>query len=258
MTGSAASALYAGVVSHTRTRPRSHALRYRVFQTLFDLDELDRLDRGLRLFSRNRFNLVSFHDKDHGDGSGRLRAYVEGVLGSAGIAADGGPIRLLCMPRILGYVFNPISIYFCHDRAGLMKAILYEVNNTFGQRHSYLFDVGQDAAAGAVLEHGCDKAFYVSPFMGMEMRYRFRVEGPAERFALTIHGADAEGLLITASFAAERAPFTDAALWRAFLASPLLTLKVVAGIHFEAVKLLLKGVRMTRRPRPPSRAVTIG
>ena len=134
-----ASAIYAGLVTHLRLRPRRHALRYRLFQLLIDLDDLPKLDRHLRLFSRGRFNLISFHDKDHGDGRGDLRAYVEGVLKDAAIPFDGGAIRILCLPRVLGYVFNPISLYFCHARSGALRAILYEVNNTFGQRHSYLF-----------------------------------------------------------------------------------------------------------------------
>ncbi len=249
-----ASGLYAGIVSHRRRRPRVHSLRYRIFQLLLDLDELPGLDRTLRLFSRNRFNLISFHDKDHGDGSGALRAYVEQVLRDGEAAFDGGPIRLLCLPRVLGYVFNPISVYFCHHRSGDLAAVLYEVNNTFGQRHSYLFAV--PAAAERELTHGCDKAFYVSPFMGMDMRYAFRVRPPGADLATTIQGFDAEGLLITAAFSGRRQEMTDAALWGAFVSHPLLTLKVVAGIHWEALKLLLKGVRLTRRPPTPKTGVT--
>ncbi len=250
------SGLYAGPVYHLRLRPRRHALTYRIFQMLLDLDELDALDAALRLFSVNRFNLISFHPRDHGDGSGALRPYVEGVLAEAGIAFEaGGPIRILCLPRVLGYVFNPISLYFCHARSGQLRAILYEVNNTFGQRHSYLFAVDGD---GEVVRHGCDKAFYVSPFMDMAMTYAFEVTPPGDAVATVIHGADADGLLITATFRGARAELSDAALWRAFWSHPLLTLKVVAGIHWEAVKILAKGVRMTRRPRKPERAVTVG
>jgi DUF1365 family protein len=186
-----ASGLYAGPVNHLRVRPRRHSLRYRIFQILLDLEELPALDRGLTLFSRGGFNLFSFHDRDHGDGGGDLRAYVEGVLADAGIGFDGGLIQILCMPRVLGYVFNPISLYFCRRRSGDLAAILYEVNNTFGQRHSYLFPV---TGASSVVRHGCAKAFYVSPFMDMDMRYDFEVAPPDEQVSTIIRGSDAQGL----------------------------------------------------------------
>ena len=138
-----ASGLYRGRVVHQRLRPRRHRLGYRIFQMLLDLDELAALDAGLRLFGYNRPALVGFHDRDHGPGDGRpLRPYVEAELAKAGIDLGGGPIRLLCMPRVLGQVFNPLSLYFCCDRSGVLAAILYEVNNTFGERHSYLIPVG--------------------------------------------------------------------------------------------------------------------
>jgi len=143
------STLYVGSVMHRRLRPRRHRLRYRVFWMLLDLDEIERLPRVLRLFSHNRFNAVSFHDADHGDGSATpLRAQVERHLAAAGIALGGGAIRLLCMPRILGYGFNPLSVYFCYQRSGLLAAILYEVHNTFGERHSYLIPTGGPVSAG--------------------------------------------------------------------------------------------------------------
>ena len=150
------STLYVGSVMHRRLRPRRHRLRYRVFWMLLDLDEIDRLPHIFRLFSRNRFNAVSFHDTDHGDGGATpLRAQVERHLAAAGIALDGGAIRLLCMPRIFGYGFNPLSVYFCYERNGLLAAILYEVHNTFGERHSYLIPTGK--SADAVIDQKCPK-----------------------------------------------------------------------------------------------------
>lgn len=246
-----ASCLYAGVVMHRRFKPRAHRLRYRVFWSLFNLDELPHLPERLRLFSIDRFNLFGFYTKDHGDGSARpLRQQVESYLTEAGIDLDGGAIHLLCMPRLLGFVFNPLSVYYCHDRAGALKAVLYEVHNTFGQRHSYLIPVDMDT--GEALEQRCLKAFYVSPFMDMDIAYRFRVQAPGERIALFIESADAQGPVLIASLAGTRRPLTDAALLRAFLAFPLMTLKVVAGIHWEALKLWLKGLRL--KPRPPAPA----
>ena len=199
------------------------------------------------LFSHNRFNLLSFHDRDHGDGSGDAaapagRAHARGP----GIAFDGGPIRLLCMPRMLGYAFNPISVYFCHQPDGVSAAIVYEVHNTFGERHSYVFDARDDAASR--MPHACGKRFHVSPFMDMDMRYEFRTVPPGERVAVAIKGSDADGTLIHASLAGVAAPFTSANLLRGLLLYPLMTFKVTAAIHWHALRLWLKGIRI--RPKP--------
>lgn len=248
------SALYAGKVMHQRLKPRRHRLSYRMFFLLLDLDEIEVLSKRLRLFSHNRFNLFGFFERDHGDSSGgSLKAYVERQLGMAGIET-GGPIRLLSMPRMLGYAFNPLSIYFCYNGQGDPTAILYEVNNTFGQRHSYLISVS-DAREGTVRQH-CDKRLYVSPFMAMGMDYRFRIGLPGDNVAVHITASDDKGPLIVASFSGKRRALTDSALLRAFFSYPLLTLKVVAGIHWEALRLWAKGVRLHERPAPPHRPVT--
>lgn len=253
-----ASALYGGGVTHRRLRPREHRLNYRVFWLLLDLAEIDDLDRRLRLFSRNRFNLLSFHDRDHGDGSGAaLRPQVEAWLARARIDLMGGPIRLLTMPRVLGYVFNPISLYYCHAADGRLAAVVYEVTSTFGVRHAYVIPVpAEDQAAGRIRQ-GAAKALYVSPFMGMEMDYEFRGHAPGERLDLTIDGLDAEGVLITAALSGERRPLADAALASAVAAIPFLTFKVMAAIHWEALKLWLKRVPLTRQPPPAWDPVTI-
>ncbi len=252
-----ASALYAGAVTHQRFAPTRHRLRYGMFQMLFDLDELPALSKRLRLFSHNGGNLLSFHDRDHGDGRSSLREWVEQTLDSAGMPIAGGKVLLLCMPRVLGHVFNPISIYFCHRPTGELGATIYEVNNTFGERHSYLIPVADPA--GETIHQSCDKAFYVSPFMDMAMRYDFEMTRPGETIATTVHGKDPAGaLLIAAAFAGERRELTDATLASALLRYPLLTLKVVAAIHLEAAKLVLKGLRLRRRPPAPSEAVSVG
>ncbi len=248
------SALYDGGVVHRRYRPRAHRLRYRLFQLLLDLDELTALDRGLRLFGHNRFGLFSHHDRDHGDGSGRpLRGQVEAMLTAAGIDAGGGPIRLLAMPRVLGHVFNPLSLYYCHRPDGELAAVVLEVNNTFGERHFYLA-----AAAGGAVRSACAKALFVSPFMGLDMTYDFRLAAPGERAEVAIFGREAGGApLIFARFTGLRRPLTDAGLLGAFVAHPLVTLKVVAAIHVEALKLLAKGLRLRPKPAPPTRSVTV-
>lgn len=252
-----ASALYRGRVTHRRLRPRDHRLTYRVFWLLLDLEEIDDLARRLRLFSRNRFNLLSFHDRDHGDGSGAaLRPAQEAWLARIGVELDGGPIRLLTMPRVLGYVFNPISVYYCHRRDGRLAALVYEVTSTFGRRHAYVAPVSADAGDGAFRQRAA-KALYVSPFMDMEMDYDFRGGAPGETLALDIDALDADGVLLRAALKAHRRPLTDGAILAACLAVPLLTLKVVAAIHWEALRLWLKGVRLTRQPAPAAVPVTL-
>ncbi len=255
---SGGSALYAGGVMHRRLRPVAHLLRYRVFWLLVDLDELPQLSQRLRLFSLDRFNLFSLLARDHGDGQG-LRPHVERQLRAAGLAAD-GPIQLLTMPRILGYAFNPLCVYFCHRADGVLQALLYEVNNTFGERHGYLVEVDErDAAAGRVVQQ-CAKAFHVSPFLDIDMRYRFDVEPPAPDrpgLRIAVAASDAAGPVLVARMEAARRPLTDRGLALAFLAFPLLTIKVIAAIHWEALRLWLKGVRVRRHPSAPAAEVTI-
>ncbi|HQT46964.1 MAG TPA: DUF1365 family protein [Acidocella sp.] len=252
------SALYSGSVTHRRVRPRAHKLRYNIYNMLFDLDELDALGSAMTLFSRNRFNLFSFYDRDHGEGGADLRAYVNNLLRTVGIAPEGGAVRVLCSPRVLGYVFNPLTTYFCYWPDASLCAILYEVNNTFGQRHSYFIPVpeGHSTSGGALHQH-CDKAFYVSPFLDMAMRYRFRIIPPESSVSIGIHAADAQGLVLAAAFAGRRGGLSDKALLRAFFAYPLLTFKIIAGIYWEGLKLLGKGLRIRQRPEPPKHAVTI-
>ena len=249
------SALYVGSVVHRRLRPRAHRLRYRVFWMLVDLDEIDDLARGLRLFSRNRFNAVAFYDADHGDRSTTpLRQQVERHLAKAGIDPEGAKISLFCMPRIFGYGFNPLSVYFCHSKTGALVAILYEVHNTFGERHSYLIPVNNP---GHVIAQQCRKVFHVSPFMDMDMTYDFKLTLPGEMLATSISGSQTDGApLIFASFTGARRKLSDATLVTALVTYPLLTLQVVAAIHWEAIKLFAKGLRLRPRPSPPPATVT--
>lgn len=248
---SLASALYEGAVVHRRTRPRTHRLRYRVFWLLLDLAELDVLDRRLTVFSRNGFNLLSFHDRDHGDGStSPLRDQIEARLEAVGVDLGGGPIRLLTMPRVLGYGFNPISIYYCHRADGALAALVYEVTSTFGFRHAYVAPLASSDLPPDEFRQHAVKRLYVSPFMDMDMTYRFKGRAPDDRLGLVIDGRDADGVLITAAMAATRRPLTDASLLAASFAFPLLTLKVMAAIHWEALKLWLKGVPLTTQPLP--------
>jgi DUF1365 family protein len=252
------SALYFGEVMHKRLRPFAHRFVYRVFSLWIDLDELPVLHRRLRLFSHNRLNLFGFHDRDHGarDGS-PLRPWIEAQLAAAGRDIAGGPVRLLCFPRVLGYVFNPLTLWFCHRPDGTLDSILYEVRNTFGDKHGYLIPLGEKVPAGTPIRQACDKEFYVSPFIGPTAHYRFKLREPGEDLSVAILEEVPEGPQLVATQTGRRAPLSDATLLRAFLGRPLLSLKVIGGIHWEALRLWLKGAAFHRRTPPPRAPVTI-
>lgn len=250
------SCIYFGQVVHQRLKPKRHRLSYAVFSLLIDLDELPELGRRLRTFSHNRFNLFSIVDADHGPRDGTsLRAWVERQLQRAGIDLAGGRVQALCYPRLFGYVFNPLTVYFCYRRDGDLCAILYEVHNTFGQAHTYVIPVADGRAA--TIEQTCDKTFFVSPFITMESRYAFRVVPPAERVAVVINQSDRDGALLHAAFVGRRAPLTDTLLVRSLFRYPLMTLKIIGGIHWEALRLWAKGIPLVHRPPPPAVPVTI-
>lgn len=243
------SCLYVGSVMHRRIRPRAHYFRYAAFWLLIDLDELSRLSATLRLFSHNRPNLFSLYDADHGDGTSTpLRSQVEHQLRSAGLDLDGCRIRLLCMPRSFGHCFNPLSIYFCDREDGSLAALIYQVHNTFGERHSYVIPVHD---CPTTVHQRCHKAFHVSPFMDMALSYAFRVTEPNERIAVGIRvDADGAPVLVTGLTGLRKA-LNDRALVRMALVMPAITLKVVAAIHWEALRLWLKGLRLRHKPAPP-------
>jgi DUF1365 family protein len=245
------SALYVGAVIHRRLRPKVHQFRYRAFWLLVDLNELPALAARLRLFSHNRFNLFALHDTDLGDGSATpLRDQAERILSEAGIDIAGGSIQLLCMPRTFGYSFNPISIYYCHRRNGKLAAIIYEVHNTFGERHSYIAAIKTESDQ---LRQTCRKVFYVSPFMDMDLVYHFRMSEPTERLTVGISASQGGEPVLNACLAGHRRELSDSALLLIFLKIPLITAKVTLAIHWEALRLWLKGIRLRARPAPPAR-----
>ncbi|MDR3467020.1 MAG: DUF1365 domain-containing protein [Xanthobacteraceae bacterium] len=244
-----AAALYVGDVMHARLKPVGHRFRYRVMSVLLDLDRLGEADRLSPLFGVNRPALYSFHEADHGDRDGTsLRAFAQRRGAECGIDLGDGRVVLLCYPRLLGYGFNPLSVYFCHDAGGRLALVLYEVRNTFGDSHCYPIAVrAGDQSPGGLRQHH-DKMFYVSPFIGMAMRYHFRVAPPADTVKLRILETDASGPLLAATFCGRRRDLTTAALLQSLAALPLVTFKIMAAIHWEALRLWLKGVPLVPRP----------
>jgi uncharacterized protein len=251
----AAAALYFGEVMHARLKPMGHRFSYRVMSLLIDLDRLDAADRQSPLFGVNRAALYSFNEADHGarDGSS-LRRYAQGCAAERGIDLTGGRVWLLCYPRLLGYTFNPLSVYFCHRADGELALVIYEVRNTFGELHPYVLPVKPGELSNAGLRQQQEKLFYVSPFIEMAMRYRFRVSLPAERVRLHILETDREGPLLAASFSGRRRDLTTSALLRSLFALPLVSFKIVAAIHWEALRLWLKGARLVPRHNAASDA----
>ncbi len=246
-----ASGLYVGQVAHRR--PGKHRLRYPVFMLALDLDELSTLDRRLKLFAHNRVALLSVHDRDHGERTGApIRAQIEAKLRGAGLDCEGGRIVLLTMPRVFNYAFNPLSVYFCYNPAGVLAALVHEVSNTFGERHFYVLApaFGDD---GAVAQ-ACDKDFFVSPFLEMNLRYEFTVAPPGEHVSVAMVVRRGREAALTASFTGARRSLDDPNLLRAWACNPLMTFAVVAGIHWEALKMWAKGVRFLGRT-PPAPAI---
>lgn len=253
--GELRSAIYCGRVYHRRDAPRTHVLDYRVFYLLLDLDEGERLAGTSALFAWNRRSWLAFHESDHGAGSGSLRQWLEQALAGAGYAEQSWSFRLLCMPRVAGYVFNPITVVYCHRADGTLGAIVYEVNNTFGERVAYVAPVTGHAD---VIRQRCDKAMFVSPFFDMRGHYDFELTPPGQSLRLAIDYRVDEALRLRAVFAGRRLPWSAAALRQVAIGYPLATLKVVAGIHLEALRIWSKGVPLVRHIARTRSSIIVG
>ncbi|MEC9375358.1 MAG: DUF1365 domain-containing protein [Pseudomonadota bacterium] len=250
------SSLYKALIFHRRKRPKKHKLNYGAFFLLLDLDELELAHNKLRFFSYNSFNLISFYDSDHGSGDKTsLSNWLKGYLDEAGVNLNNGCIKILTFPRIFGYVFNPITVYYCYHSDGSLKAVMYEVSNTFSQRHSYLFSI--NGKPKDIFTHSCEKSFYVSPFIEVNGNYDFTVKSPSNKLYLHIRQSDEDGPLLDAWFNGEKQLLNDVNLLIYLFRYPLLTFKVILGIHWEALILLLKGISLVKRPDPPDDDVTI-
>jgi DUF1365 family protein len=251
----AAAVLYPGEVMHARLNPFGHRFSYRVFSMLFDLDRLGEIDRLSPLLSVNKSNLLSFHDADHADRPGEsARAYADRLLAEAGMRKRAHRVLLLAYPRIFGYVFNPISVYFAYDEQNRLTALIYAVRNTFGERHSYVAPLQPGELSEAGIRQQRTKIFHVSPFIDLGACYRFRVLPPGRTVRLRIHESERGKPLLAATFVGEARKVDTASLAASLLQFPLMTWKIMAGIHWQALKLWLKGARFHRSPPPPKPA----
>jgi DUF1365 family protein len=242
-----------GQVRHTRLRPAQHAFAYRTFFVVLPMRTLRQ--HGDAALAINRAGLLSFHDQDHGDGrtaaQGGALAWMEETLRAHGIDDADGEIWLHTYPRVLGYVFKPVSFWYCHRQDGSLRAIVAEVNNTFGERHCYLLDQPRWGA-----ELTADKVFHVSPFCKVEGIYRFRFLRTDTHVVARIAHDDAHGPLILTSVSGELQLATRKAQWQALLQHPLMSLMVIVRIHWHALQLWLKRVPFFSKPVPPNEFVT--
>jgi uncharacterized protein len=252
-----------GQVRHTRLRPVVNDFSYRTYFLMLPMRSL-RAQPSAEL-KRNRFGLISFHDRDHGDGRADSLAWVDELLKSEGITDADGEVWLHCYPRVLGHTFKPVSFWYCHRADDSLAAIVVEVNNTFGERHCYLLR-GEHLAFGQELQAA--KVFHVSPFCSVSGRYRFRflrtalhpqadgARNNAQRTVVRIDHDDEHGPLLQTSVAGRLETLTTASTLRAFFGMPLMTVFVVARIHWQALTLWTRHVPFFRKPEPPRAFIT--
>jgi len=240
-----ASCLYHGEVVHRRLSPVRHELRYKVYNLFIDVDEITKFSKLLKLISYNRFNLFALNDRNFGAGDGTsIRDYAWSLVNRSSASGRIKRIFMFCYPSVLGRVFNPLTTYYCFDENEQLCLMIYEVSNTFGERHSYVVPVDETN------QQSCEKRFYVSPFNKVEGYYDFTIELPADVLKLSIRLTDSNGPCLNAWFSGNKQELTDRALLRSFFSLPLLPLKIIGGIHWEALKLWIKGMRLQQRPRP--------
>ena len=239
------SCIYAGSITHKRFKPKINFFSYKTFSLLIDLNEIEELEKKIKFFSYNKFNILSFFDVDHGPRDGRsLIKWVNKILAKKKININDGTIKLLCFPRFFGYVFNPLSIFYCYDKNLKLKAVLYEVKNTFNEQHTYVF---KSKSESNLILHKCSKKFYVSPFIQMRTFYNFRLSKPKNNIKILIKQTDEEGPLLIARQVGKKVKLTSQNLLYQFLTHPLMAFKIIVAIHFEAFRLWIKGVKLVKK-----------
>ena len=248
------SKIYIGKVIHKRFKPKEHYFKYNVFSLLIDLNELDQINKDIKFFSYNKFNIISFFDKDHGDRDGSsIKLWVKKNLKSIGIITEDISIKLLCYPRIFGYVFNPLSIFFIYNKHSELISIFYEVKNTFGEQHTYIFKAKDEKT----IHNKCKKKFYVSPFIKMDCEYHFKTLNPREQLSVVINQNDKDGKLLFASQDGISKEFNNKNLILSYLTHPLMTFKIIGAIHYEAFKLWAKRIKLIAKKIKLKNNITI-
>ncbi len=254
---SIAGGLFMADVMHARLKPRQNKFRYKVYYLCLRLEELERLN-AIRGISLNRFNFFSVCDKDHGKKDGTpMQDWIENILKKWGLkeVADGGVV-VVTLPRVLGYIFNPVSFWFCLDKQGGVRAVVSEVSNTFGEEHSYIsfHDDKRAITQDDILE--AKKMFHVSPFLKVEGYYKFRFAYKEDKIGVWIDYFDAEGEMLKTSLVGKRHELNTRSLFRSALQYPLITLKVIGLIHWQAIKLVSKRIRYVKKPPAPGEEIT--
>ena len=248
------SKIYTGKVIHKRFKPKEHYFKYNVFSLLIDLNELEEINKYIKFFSYNKFNIISFYDKDHGDRDGSsIKLWVKKNLRNIGIMTEDISIKLLCYPRIFGYVFNPLSTYFIYNKHSELISIFYEVKNTFGEQHTYIFKAQDEKT----VKNKCKKKFYVSPFIEMDCEYHFKTLNPREQLSVVINQNDKDGKLLFASQDGISKDFNNKNLILSYLTHPLMTFKIIGAIHYEAFKLWAKRIKLITKKIKLKNNITI-
>ena len=248
------SKIYTGKVIHKRFKPKEHYFKYNVFSLLIDLNELEEINKYIKFFSYNKFNIISFYDKDHGDRDGSsIKLWVKKNLRNIGIMTEDISIKLLCYPRIFGYVFNPLSTYFIYNKRSELISIFYEVKNTFGEQHTYIFKAQDEKT----IQNKCKKKFYVSPFIEMDCEYHFKTLNPREQLSVVINQNDKDGKLLFASQDGISKDFNNKNLILSYLTHPLMTFKIIGAIHYEAFKLWAKRIKLIAKKIKLKNNITI-
>ena len=250
------SKLFSNIVMHQRFTPFKNRFKYSLISFYIYYDELKLLDESISFFSYNKFNIFSFYEKDHGYRDHRsLKQFVTDILSNNSIKYNNLKFSILCFPRMLGYVFNPLSVIFCFEQDKLI-AILYEVKNTSNEQHTYCF-ANKNFSKKTNYQHRCNKNFYVSPFINMNCYYKFSTQIPADKLSLLIEQFNnKDEKVLIASQMGKIIYFTSSTIIKYFFKNPLMTLRVIFGIHYQAMRIFFKGGKYYSRNKKPTDTIS--